>query len=68
MQSLCDCCMIDIVPELSLDSPQQFPREPRRIFDDLMWDLVEHQGTLLVLFFGVLDNVGLRNEEIGKMD
>jgi len=67
LQSFLHRSLIHIVFQFPLSSPQQLSSETGWIFDDLMWDLVENQGPLLVLFIGVLYGVGLGYEELGEM-
>jgi len=60
--------LIDIVPKFPLDSPKQLSSERGWVLDDLMRDLVEHQRSLLVLFFDIFNDVGLSDEEFRQAD
>jgi len=60
--------LIDIVPKFPLDSPKQLSSERRWVLDNLMRDLVEDQRSLLVLFFHILNDIGLSDEEFRQAD
>ena len=54
--------------EFPLDPPKQLSSERGWVLDDLMRDLVEDQRSLLVLFFHILDDIGLSDEEFRQAD